>query len=124
MTQDYWRWIAAVAVDLRSDGCSGPATNAYLPCCYEHDVQYATGKDARHAYRLWRESAGTISFPTALALAAPITREQADKDLKYCIQARSVLGRWSLFAWARYLVLAKWKRGQKAWDQHRAREAQ
>lgn len=123
----YWPFIHEVAVAIRSDGCSGPATNAFYPGCEEHDVQYFFGTDAREAYQLWSaarsdeiEGKGrALTVFQAMSISQTITREQADRDFKLYIRAQSRAGRWSPVAWWRYLVLAKWKRGQGAWDRRR-----
>jgi hypothetical protein len=118
----YWVWITDVSTMIRADGCSGPATNAFLLECREHDIQYRFARDARQAYtiaaRADREHYG-LTYVQALMFARLIDREEADRDMKCGIQARSVFGKWSPLGWTRYLVLAKMKRGQRAWDKHR-----
>jgi hypothetical protein len=65
---------------LSSDGCTG-VTEAYQPCCHEHDIAYATGRTVE---------------------GAPVTRAEADAMFRRCIQARSPLGRLSPMAWWRW----------------------
>ena len=42
----YWLHVRIRALELESDGCSGPArlTQAFREACLEHDVFYRTGK--------------------------------------------------------------------------------
>ena len=85
------RDYAEIGVFVATDGCSG-VPDFYLNCCIIHDWWYRTHRNLD----------GT-----------PITKTQADKGLKECIQADSVLGRFSPMAWWRYWGVKKF--GRKAW---------
>lgn len=87
----YWERVAVAAGLLASDGCTG-VTQAYQPCCHEHDIAYRTGRTVE---------------------GAPVTRAEADAMLRRCIQTHSRVGRlnpfalwrWAgtrLFGWIRY----------------------
>ena len=65
---DYWEAIRARAKELQSDGCSR-VTSMYLDCCLEHDIYYRTGK--------------TLN-------GKEISREEADKIFRECMQSRSI----------------------------------
>ncbi len=77
----YREWVEDTAASLGSDGCTGVLGN-YRWCCMEHDIfcRTATQRD------------GT-----------PITREQANKRFRSCIQRHSPFGFWSPMAWWRWL---------------------
>lgn len=90
----YWRTVRSKAKKLKSDGCTG-VPDFYLECCLEHDIHYRTHK----------KMDGTR-----------ITKAQADKTLKECIQSRSIFGRYSPMAWWRYRFMVWSKQVQKAWD--------
>ena len=89
--EEYWQRVRERAAELGSDGCSG-VPDFYLDCCLEHDIHYRTG------YRL----DGTR-----------LTREDADTQLRQCIQARSTFGRLSPMAWWRWAGVRLF--GQRAW---------
>lgn len=77
-----WDRIRRLAADLQSDGCTA-VTEAYHDCCLLHDILYKTGIDPD--------------------TGAPVSRADADKQLRHCIQSRSRLGRFNPVAWWRYL---------------------
>lgn len=86
----YWERVAVAAGLLQSDGCTG-VTQAYQPCCHEHDIAYATGRTVE---------------------GAPITRAEADAMFRRCIQARSVLGAASPLSWWRWAGVRLFGRGR------------
>jgi hypothetical protein len=90
----YWLRVRARAGELKSDGCSGPALKGfYGDCCAEHDIHYRTHR--------------TLD-------GDPITRAEADRRFRCCMQARSRLGRASPMAWWRWLAVRNG--GGKPWD--------
>jgi hypothetical protein len=111
----YWAWIRSEAALIDTDGCS-LVTNARVECCFEHDLAYYYAKDPRDAYRQWR--AEVLDY---WLVTDPIEREEADRRFRNCHQNRNLLGRYSPMALYRWLGV-RWK-AQKAWDNHRAREA-
>ena len=68
------------AQELGSDGCTG-VRDWRVHCCYEHDVYYLTGADLD---------------------GQPVSRAEADRRFRHCIQKASPLGVWSPFAWWRW----------------------
>ena len=76
---------------LKSDGCTG-MPDFYRLGCMEHDIAYRSGKDP------YQE---------------PITREEADRRLRWYIQKESVLGVLSPMSWWIWAAV-KWFAG-KAW---------
>lgn len=82
----YWRAVRARAKQLRSDGCSFPATQAFQDCCCEHDIGYRTGRDL---------------------FGNQTTKAQDDERFKRCMQYNSRLGRFSLVAWVRYQIVRR-----------------
>jgi len=89
MNEQYWQRVRIRARELRSDGCTG-VPNFYKDCCLEHDIAYRTGRDID---------------------GRPVTREEADKQLRDCIQARSLFGKWSPMSWWRYWAV-RWLAGR------------
>ncbi len=81
--EDYWSRVRKKAAELQSDGCSG-VLDVYLECCEEHDVHYRTHQ--------------TID-------GKPITRAEADQQLRNCIQEKSRFGVFSPVSWWRWLGL-------------------
>jgi hypothetical protein len=84
------------AEELHSDGCTG-VTQFYIICCWEHDIYYRTGQDLDEK---------------------PLTRTEADRRFRACIQKRSKFGKLSpmaLWRWAGVRVF-----GRKAWQESRA----
>jgi hypothetical protein len=72
-------------------GCTA-VPDFYKECCWEHD----------HAYRTGRTIEG-----------APISRKEADKWLRDCIQNRSKLGKFSPMSWWRWTgvrMFGRWKK--------------
>lgn len=87
----YRKRVRQVAVDFKSDGCTG-VPNFYLDGCFEHDVAYRSGHDP---------------------LGQIITRREADKRLRWYIQMESPFGVFSLMSWIRWLVVRAL--GWKVW---------
>ena len=79
----YWDHVYAKAAELNSDGCSY-ASEAFHQCCVEHDCHY----------RLGTRLNGT-----------PITRREADKRFRECMQMRSRFGFFSPMAWWRWAAV-------------------
>jgi hypothetical protein len=77
----YQDWVKETAAVFGSDGCSFVGS-AYRWCCLEHDIAYRSG--------LQRD--GT-----------PVTKAEADKRFRSCIQRKSPFGWWSPLAWIRWL---------------------
>ena len=76
----YWDHVYAKAAQLESDGCSF-VSEAFHQCCLEHDVHYRTQKRLD----------GTL-----------ISRRDADKRFRECMQMRSTFGKASPMAWWRW----------------------
>jgi len=96
--EPYRKRVKAEAARIGSDGCSG-VPDFYWIICLEHDIHYATHKD----------------FFTG----APLTKEDADRYLKWGIQYHSSLGRQSPMALWRYWALSEKKGvglGSGAWE--------
>ena len=79
--KEYWKKVAHKAIDLESDGCTG-VPDFYIECCYEHDIHYRTHKTLE---------------------GQDITRAEADKQLRECIQSKSKLGIFNPMSWWRWL---------------------
>jgi hypothetical protein len=95
---DYPVYVRVEARLINSDGCSF-VPDFYLIVCQEHDIHYA-----------WHEDFYT---------GDDISKEDADRYLKWGIQFHSFFGRWSPMAWWRYRALSKKKGlglGQDAWE--------
>ncbi|KKN65020.1 hypothetical protein LCGC14_0485770 [marine sediment metagenome] len=94
----YKNRVKAEAAWIGSDGCSG-VPDFYWIVCLEHDIHYATHRD----------------FLTG----APLTKEDADRYLRWGIQYHSSLGRQSPMALWRWWALSKKKGmglGSRAWE--------
>jgi hypothetical protein len=76
----YWDHVYAKSASLKSDGCSY-VSEAFHQCCLEHDIHYRTGTRVD---------------------GKPITRAQADKRFRECMQMRSRFGKLSPMAWWRW----------------------
>lgn len=76
----YWQQVENTAKNLGSDGCSF-VTEAYHKCCLEHDIAYRTG---------CRIDGSTIS------------RREADRRFRQCMQMRSRFGKFSPMSWWRW----------------------
>lgn len=81
----YWLAIEAEATRRLSDGCTA-VKDYHVLCCYEHDLHW-------NGHRL----DGT-----------PISRGQANKEFRQCIQGRSKLGRFSPLSWWRWAGVTFW----------------
>lgn len=79
---DEWDQVRELARVEKSDGCTGVA-DFYVDCCYLHDHFYRVGEH-------WKVGGG------------PVTRAEADKALRQCIQSRSKFGRFSPMSWIRW----------------------
>lgn len=80
-----WRLMTAsdkkkISKYIESDGCTG-VPDFYKRCCIFHDFHYYTHLDFD---------------------LTSITKKEADKRLRQCIQSRSFLGAVSPMAWWRY----------------------
>jgi hypothetical protein len=113
MSPNYWDWVRSEAALIDTDGCS-VVTGLKIECCFEHDISFFYARDPRAAYRAERH--GLDPWLTAPA----ITRAEADRRFRSCLQNRSSLGRWSFMAWYRWLGVKLGSQG--AWDRHRTRE--
>lgn len=80
---EYWEAVRARAKELQSDGCSH-VTSMYLDCCLEHDIHYRTGR--------------TLSNEE-------ISRAQADKIFRECMQSRSIFKVFSPMSWWRWMAV-------------------
>lgn len=110
----YPQWVQDEAKAIGSDGCT-VVSELFHSCCLEHDCAYRHGRDPRDAYRRWREG-NTIFYWDD---ATPVTRAEADKQFKRCIQAKSAFGKWSLIALGRWAAVRAF--GWWAWRQYRRR---
>lgn len=75
-----WEAIRAKAKELNADGCTG-VSELYRECCLLHDVYYRLGKDLE---------------------GHTVTRAEADRALRLCIQSRSPFGKFSPISWVRW----------------------
>lgn len=48
----YYQWVGDEARAIGSDGCTFSHEWAEC-CCFEHDLAFHYGRDARHAYTIW-----------------------------------------------------------------------
>jgi hypothetical protein len=86
----YQAWVEKEAVRIKSDGCTG-VTQMFRECCLEHDLAYRHHRDPRTAFlHGWYE-------------ANLMTREQADKRFRLCMQKRSWFGAYSPVSWIRWM---------------------
>lgn len=84
-TADYRASVRHRAAELKADGCSGPALDAfYRDACLEHDIHYRTGR--------------TLD-------GQPLTRAQADATFRRRMQAMSPVGVLSPMAWWRWVAV-------------------
>lgn len=93
----YWSFIEKEATALKSDGCT-LVSELFHICCLEHDCAYKLHKDPRDAYRYFEQ--GCTNY---WDLASPISRGEADKRFRKCMQERSKLGRFSPVSWLRWV---------------------
>lgn len=117
----YWEWIEHEAALIKTDGCS-KVSGAYRRHCRVHDLSYYYARDPVSAYRSYCFRFASTGAADYWQQARPITRAAADAAFRRGMQADSPAGFFSavaLWRWAG-LKLA----GGKAWDAHRAREAQ
>lgn len=87
----YRKRIRQVAGFMKSNGCTG-VPDWHVDCCFEHDIAYRSGHDV---------------------LGYKITRREADKRLRWCIQMESPFGIFSPMSWWRWLAVRLF--GFKAW---------
>jgi len=80
---------------LESDGCS-MVLDFYKRCCIFHDWWYATHLDFD---------------------LSDISRAEADKRFRHCIQSRSMLRKFSPMSWWRWLGVRTW--GGRPWANER-----
>lgn len=76
----YWQAVRRVAASLHSDGCS-VVSELYHDCCLEHDIHYRTQRQLDGKF---------------------ITRSEADKQFRVCMQSRSPFKWFSLVSWIRW----------------------
>jgi len=100
----YEQGIRQKAGKLGSDGCSG-VPEFYHWCCLEHDVHYRT----HLRWRIHYTHEGNYMVPFG-----SITRREADKEFRQCIQYRSKFGRFSPMASWRWAGVRLF--GQKGWN--------
>ena len=112
----YWEWVADEAALIRTDGCS-KVSGAYRRHCLVHDLSYYYAADPVSAYQGY-----VRGDPQYWARAIAITKAQADAVFRRGMQSDSPAGFFSPLAAWRWLGLKIG--GGKAWDAHRAREAQ
>lgn len=86
----YWQAITDEAKRRGSDGCT-VVKDFHQVCCYEHDIH-------------WN---GTRLDGT------PISRAQANREFRQCIQSRSKLGRFSPLSWLRWVGVSAWSAIEK-----------
>lgn len=91
----YWELVRLMAERLNSDGCSG-VPEFYHDCCLEHDIHYRTH---------------------FTLLNQPISRSEADRLFRKCMQQRSSFGVWSPMAWWRWIGVRMF--GKRAYEQSR-----
>lgn len=75
----YWNKIQRAAVERGSDGCTA-VPDIHVECCWQHDIEWSG-----------RMVDGT-----------PISRADANRRFRECIQSRSKLGRFSPMSWWRF----------------------
>lgn len=90
MSAEYWRRIRDWAVAAGSDGCTKVA-DFYVDCCFEHDLHYILGRT------LTGES---------------LSKTDADRLFRLCIQERSPFGVFSPMSWWRWLGVRLFGRGK------------
>ena len=112
----YWEFIEDEAALIKTDGCS-KVSGAFRKHCRVHDLSYYYAADPVDAYK--RYVAGDSDYWWS---ATPITKAEADAAFRRGMQSDSPAGFFSPLAALRWLGLKIG--GRKAWDAHRAREAQ
>ena len=112
----YWTFIENEAALIKTDGCS-KVSGAYRKHCRVHDLSYYHAADPVDAFKLYLGG-----DPDYWWHAARVTKEGADAAFRRGIQSDSALGFFSPVAAWRWLGLKIG--GQRAWDSHRAREAE
>lgn len=75
--QEHWDRVKRLALKLHTDGCSGVPDLWFRLCCFDHDIAYRTGC--------------TVD-------GTPITRAEADANLRHCMQDASPVGIFSPLA--------------------------
>lgn len=101
MTSVAWAWIPAerleaLARDIGSNGCTG-VLQLRQGCCIAHDWAYAYHRDP--------------------ATGEPLTRSEADRRFRACLQTRSRLGIWSPLAFWRWAGVRMF--GSRSWTEPR-----
>lgn len=76
-----WELVRKMAEELKADGCTG-VIDFSRDCCLHHDIMYRTGKCCD----------GT-----------KVTRAEADRLFRLCMQRRSIFGVCSPMSWVRWL---------------------
>src|SRR5687767_7023163 len=99
---NYLTWLRAEASLIDTDGCSA-VSGVRVECCYEHDLHYFYGRDARDAYRYHRSSPNPVGDIGVWRQAKPISFEETNVRFRKCLQARSTAGRYSPLSWWRWL---------------------
>lgn len=84
--QSYYDQVKAIAESIGSDGCTRPALQIHVVCCWEHDIAYVTGKTPR---------------------GVPISRAGADQRFRDCNRAHSPLKWLSPLAMLRYFAVSR-----------------
>lgn len=88
---EYVQRVELLAKALKADGCTG-VPDFYLLGCLEHDIAYHTHCDP------WKR---------------PLTKDEADKRLRYYVRMRSPFGILSPMSWWRWAAVTWW--AQKSW---------
>jgi len=91
LTEEERLLITRRAKELGSDGCTG-TVEIFRICCLQHDIAYRTRHDM---------------------YGDPITRREADAQFRRCMQGESRLGRFSIIAVCRWILMRIVGRG--AW---------
>jgi len=107
----YPDFIRTEAEKIGSDGCTLVADFRKF-CCEEHDLAYYYGKDPREAYRHYLNEARDCWFDPPR-----ISREEADRLFRECIQSCSPVKGGSPLAWVRWLGVRAG--GWNVWRKHR-----
>jgi len=94
----YWVLVRRKAHLVGSDGCT-LVSQLYRDCCLEHDVHYRTGRTV---------------------FGARITRKEADRRFRLCMQRRSPLGKFGPIPYIRWAAVRLG--GWWAWQSNRTRE--
>lgn len=107
-TTPYDVWVENEAKAIESDGCT-LVSELFHHCCSEHDLAYRLKKDPRKAYLYWIKRC--VNY---WDLAKPITRAEADRRFRECMQSHSTFGKFSPVAWVRWAGVRMF--GQGAWS--------